>query len=169
MSDEVRGAFELGLEILIFSMLILIIFFFSTYARNALVIKSNQDSGINREVQYRKVYQFSMGKEVKKGELSTPYTNLTEGQVKNISNIVTGDDIVRLVGLYPNEFNVYIKKASSTNGTKTILRTDDLNKWDIVNLNAWLGIDIGKEFYCVFVYDETQYIYDSVVFIMKSS
>lgn len=165
MDNEVKGAFEIALEILIFSLLVLIIFFFSSYSRNAFVLKSNQDMSRNSVIQYRKVYQFTMGKEITTDEITTSYANYTRNQAAQKGNIVTGDDIVRLLGLYPQEFNVYITNRSSK---KAILRTDDIKKWDMSDLGNWLGSDISNEFYCVFVFDKTQYIYDAVIFISKN-
>ena len=167
MGNEIREAMFVAIDVLVFSLLLLIIFFFGRYANNAFVLKKTQDLTITDIQEYRNVYQFSMGKEITKEELKNiagdyPYLGLSQNKAKELSNIVTGDDIVRLVGLYPKEYKIYISNDSKH---LELTSDSDVSEWSMSTVSDWLGEDVTKEFYCLFVYDEVQYKYDSVIFI----
>lgn len=170
LSEELREAIIISVELLVFSLLLVIIFFFGEYAHNAFVVKQIQDSTITDIVEYRNIYQFSMGKEVNKSELETfagpaPYYGLGADKAQELSNIVTGDDIVRFIGLYPKEYPVYIYKDKITDRLE-LTKDTNIDNWSMTYVSDWLGEDINKEFFCLFVYDEISYVYDSVIFKM---
>ena len=142
MSTELREAIVVGIECLLFSLILFIIFIFSGYSKDALNIKHTQDLAMTDITEYRNIYQFTEGKEFKSedlknivgdfpniilsnsmndgsklnkiGHLLNPNCVETEDDYKEIK-LLNGDDIVRFVGLYPKEYNITI-----INGAKTL-------------------------------------------------
>lgn len=186
MSTELREAIVIGIECLLFSFLLFIIFIFGGYSKDALNIKHTQDLAMTDITEYRNMYQFTEGKEVPKSKIELsigafPYTGLTkikEDEISNLCKVLKGDDIVRFVGLYSKEYNVKIKNGSKSlelyksSSEKYINSTEEereklSNNWAMLNVSDWLGSDIVNEFYCIVVYDELTYQYDSVIFFKK--
>ena len=170
MSDELRESIAIAIEVLVFSIILLIISFFGTYSRNAFTLKQMQDLGMVDILEYRNIYEFSMGKEITKTELknrpdiilNAKNFGLSTTEVDKFCNVVTGDDIVRLVGLYPNMYSYYIYN-DRTSPIKLVKDDDDTN-WSILPISTALGEDIGEKFYCLVVYDDATNLYDYFAF-----
>lgn len=183
MSTELREALVIGIECLVFSFLLFIIFVFGGYSKDALNIKHTQDIAMTDITEYRNIYQFTEGKEVLKSEIELeiggfPYVGLTKSKAEGVGKLLQGDDVVRFAGLFSKEYNVVIKNGSNrlelykSNSDKYINSTEEERKkmtddWNISNISDWLGVDIVNDFYCVVIYDELTYQYDSVIFLKK--
>lgn len=179
MSDELREAIIIGLELILFSILLLIIFFFGQYSKNAFLLKNIQDETMYDIVEYRNFYEYTSGSEVDIDVLRDKYNirrntsntlnNLTEEKAKELSNEnwVTGDDIVRFVGDYHKEYDVIIQ----TKENKKIGITKDLDTdvWDVGYVTNWLNDKVSSPFYCFAIYDTYFYKYDSIVFVEKTN
>lgn len=114
-------------------------------------------------------------------------------------NIVTGDDIIRFIGLYPYSYNVRIIKditSDSADGSAFLFKNlpenlisqfdSTVNDKDIYyiykeslkigrhfdfnvsELNEWMGELTTQEFYSLFIFDDYNNIYDSIIFVLKS-
>lgn len=170
MDEELKIGIYTALEVLIFAVLITIIAFFGRISQEAFVIKQTQDLSKTELVEFRKVYEFSLGKIVNKEEIEkdvgkAPYTAISTTYMKDNGNVVTGDDIVRLVGLYPYEYTIYIQGKK---GNKELTPESSKDDWSMSGVSDWLGDDVTHEFYCLFIYDELKYGFDSVIFKYKT-
>lgn len=184
MSEELKEALKISLELIIFGIIVLIISIFSGYSRSAFIDKNNQDIIKTDISEYRNVYEFSMGRETTKeymesidSVIENDYGNLpvrikrgliSKNQMVKIANIITGDDIVRFISKYPRDYNVFIyvfnKDVNNFDLYKLNSESTD-EDWNMLSVNQFLDKNITKEFYCVFIYDEVLGIYESVVFI----
>lgn len=185
MSEEIKEALKIAIELIIFGIILLIISTFNTYSRIAFVEKNNQDAIKTDISEYRLVYEYTMGKETTKEnlkllscDLETNYANLVTRVQSNdsmlnlsrIASVVTGDDIVRLVAKYPRKYNVFIyTKSNKTDESYILTPLSSDEAWDMLSVHSFLGTDIVENFYCIFVYDSDLSIYESVVFIKQTN
>ena len=187
MSLEVKESIIIAIELLIFSVLLIIIAIFGGFARNALIRKNLQNDAMTNIKEYRNMYEFTEGIEVTVDEMktfgyaATNYKDISAAfcQSKNatatpIANIVSGDDIIRFIGLYPYEHQIYIKLDNTKNivldkgyNISSNLSEQQLKVWDMSTLVDIFGEDIGSDFYCVAIYDEWLYEYAAIVFVKK--
>ena len=187
MSEELKEAIKISLELIIFGIIVLIISIFNGYARSAFIEKNNQDIIKIDISEYRNIYEFSMGKETTKEYMESinsiienDYGNLpvrikngtiSKNQMVKIANIITGDDVVRFISKYPRDYNVFIyvfnKDVNNFDLYKLNSESTD-EDWNMLSVNQFLEENITKEFYCVFIYDEVLGIYESVVFVSVS-
>ena len=126
MENELREAVMLGVELIVFSVLLLIVVLFGSYSRDAYNLKNNQDNSMSQIEEYRNIYEFSEGKNETKDNLVKDcgsdyfYTNIVKTKVDSLTCIgketeeqsFTGNDVVRFVGLYPYKYNIRIIKGS---------------------------------------------------------
>lgn len=134
MSTELREAMVVGIELILFSLLIVIVAFFGRYSQDAFNVKTSQQEVRNSIETYSKIYEFTSGIEVDyelfedKGMKRTTtgtYTNLTEANIisvyrsatnnntlstTNLPNfyLTTGDDIARFIGLFGSAYDVVV-------------------------------------------------------------
>ena len=122
MENELREAVMLGVELIVFSVLLLIVVLFGSYSRDAYNLKNNQDNSMSQIEEYRNIYEFSEGKNETKDNLVKDcgsdyfYTNIVKTKVDSLTCIgketeeqsFTGNDVVRFVGLYPYKYNIRI-------------------------------------------------------------
>lgn len=170
MDEELKMGLYTVIELLVFAVLVLIIAQFGKVSRESFVIKQTQDLSRTELVEFRKVYEFSLGKIINKEQIEkdvgkAPYSSISIDYISKNGNIVTGDDIIRLVGLYPYEYTIYIQGKS-----KNLELTPESSKedWSITEISNWFGEDVTHEYYCLFIYDELKYGFDSVIFKYKT-
>lgn len=184
MSEELKEAIKISLELIIFGIIVLVISIFNGYARSAFIEKNNQDIIKTDISEYRNVYEFSMGKETTKEYMESinsiidnDYGNLpvrikngtiSKNQMVKIANIITGDDVVRFISKYPRDYNVFIYVFNKDVNNFDLYRLNSESTdedWNMLSVNKFLGNNITKEYYCVFIYDEVLSVYESVVFV----
>lgn len=150
MSSELREAIVIGIELILFSLLIVIIAFFGSYSRDAFRVQKNQQDATRAIEYYSSMYEFTSGIEVDYDVLidelrvqrttEGSYTNLTESNIlamynkatnKNFTNLnkipefyfVTGDDIARFAGLNNAKYDIVVANLDNANYS-TLVFTD---------------------------------------------
>lgn len=176
MSLELRESLIIGAEVLVLSILLIIVSLFGSYSKNALVLKQYENDVITDINEYRNIYEFTEGQEVTKEYIEKTYsvTKNTNGSLNNLSvglvnalgitNVATGDDIIRFMSLYPKAYDVCLK---TNNFNIAFTKDSDEKVWEIGYISDLLNEDLNSEFYCFAIYDEYRYVYDSIVFIKK--
>lgn len=171
MSDELREAIYIGVELILFSIILTIILFMGNFSREAYDIKKMQDVSMTDINEYRKFYEFTLGKEKQKDEIekivgNSSFCSLSEGYMRDNGNIVTGDDIIRFIGKYPYEYDVYVSYDDKIFELNT---ESSKENWSSTYVSSVLGEIVNKEFYSLGVFDSIDYCYDSIIFKLKKS
>lgn len=188
MSNELREAINICIECFLFAILILIVSFFGDVARDSLDLKVQQNNTMVELQEMRSLYEYTEGKFVEYSYLKGITSGLNypgytwsffESNIKpkNLHTVIKGDDVVKFVGTFPKEYDVYIidnnggKRLYSPHNTDAKLnglrKGDDFEEWITSNLSSWMGSSIMEEFCCFAVYNSDVYEYDAVVFIQK--
>ena len=158
MSSELREAMVVGIELVLFSLLIVIVAFFGRYSQDAFNVKTSQQDVRNSIEAYSKIYEFTSGVEVDyeffedKGMKRTTtgtYTNLTEANIISVYRratnnntlsatnlpsfyLTTGDDIARFIGLFGSTYDVVVANLDNKD-YHTLVFTDmeSVNRKDV--------------------------------------
>lgn len=158
MSSELREAIVVGIELILFSLLIVIVAFFGRYSQDAFNVKTSQQEVRNSIEAYSKIYEFTSGVEVDyeffedKGMKRTTtgtYTNLTEANIISVYRsatnnntlsatnlpsfyLTTGDDIARFIGLFGSTYDVVVANLDNKD-YHTLVFTDmeSVNRKDV--------------------------------------
>lgn len=189
MNLGIKEAMNIAIECILFGFIVLIIAFFSIYAKEALIIKDNENIQMREIEEYRNLYEFTIGYEMNLEDFNSLITVSskslkdynTDDVKKILSNVntklvyrttkVKGEDIIRFIGLYPKEYNLIIlqMKSSDTNNNGVeiykLLTTNPDDNWLLSSVMNKIGSNNTKEFYCMAIYDTTNYCYDSILFI----
>lgn len=176
MTDELREASIIGLELIVFGVIVLIILTFGNFAERAFFLKNLEDASRMEITEYKNFYEFTHGKEEDIDELrkidikrttSGLFTaELDEEFARIHGSEVTGDDILRFIGLYAFEYDVIVY----TNSFDLALTTDSHpDGWSLTELSDKFKEKMGNTFYCFAVYDTYNHMYDSIVFYEKST
>lgn len=175
MSNELRETIVIGLELIVFSFLLIIIAFFGSYAKTALHSKNIHDSTRTDIVEYNNIYNFTLGSQVTVEELkdnsiidssnNLRMDRIDEGLAGGFANstVVTGNDLVNFYGKFGKEYNGVVKLSDGR-----ILDKENFNSNDLGNISLQLGEHVNSEYYCFAVYDEYKYQYAFVVFYEKT-
>lgn len=174
MSDELKQAVTIGIELFVFSLLILIVACFGLFADRAFNIKTMEDTTRTEIVEFRNIYEFTNGCEedidvlretynIKKNTSGT-FNNITETFAKQHGTEVTGDDILRFVGKYTFEYDIVIYTTSFSMGLNKETEPDG---WLLTDLSNKFNEKLSNTFYCFAIYDTYNYKYDSIVFYEK--
>ena len=187
MSLGIKEAMNIAIECILFGFIVLIIAFFSTYDKGALIIKDNENIQMREIEEYRNLYEFTMGSEMNLEDINSSIsligtTSLKSYSVTNIQKflsintnknvykrtIVRGEDIIRFASLYPKDYNIIVLKKNNSNNNLAevykLLTTDKDENWLISSVTEKIGNNNIKDFYCMAVYDTNNYWYDSVLF-----
>ncbi len=170
MSDELREALYIGIELILFSIILTMILVMGNFSREAYGIKKMQDVSMIDVNEYRKFYEFTMGKEKKKEDIekkvgNSSFCNISEDYMRENGNIVTGDDIVRFISKYPYEYDVYV----SFKDKQIVLNVNSGKEaWTSTYISSVLGEIVNKEFYSLGVFDNIDFCYDSIIFKLKT-
>ena len=209
MGIGVREAIYICLECLVFAILILIVSLFGGYARESLHTKGNLNAQMTEIKEYRDIYEFTMGCELKTYDInsymkqygSLPNINLKSEFINypqreldiflgwNIDKyydkedtffsigtewafadtIISGEDVIRFIGKFPNQYNVIIFRKTDTSLIIDKLKKEDpVEKWSMSYNMELLGDSEIKDFYCFSVFDDDRGRYDCIVFIEKA-
>ena len=150
MSSELREALVIGIELILFSLLIIIVAFFGDYSQDAFRTQKNQQDATRAIESYSSMYEFTSGAEIdydfiieelgiKRTETGS-YRNLTDSNILLIYNnatnksfssldkipefyLVTGDDIARFAGLNNAKYDIVITNLDNKE-YKTLVFTD---------------------------------------------
>ena len=175
MSNELRETIVIGLELIVFSFLLLIIAFFGSYSRTALHLKNLQDSTITDIVEYNNIYNFTLGSQVTVEELKNrgiikndntlQMSSIDEGLAGGFANgtVITGNDFVNFYGRFGKEYNAIIQLSDGR-----VLDKSDFNTNDLGEISLLLGEHVNSKYYCFAIYDEYEYEYKFVVFYEKT-
>ena len=178
MSNELRETLVIALELVVFAILILIISFFGSYARNALYLKGIQDETITDIVEYSNIYNFTLGSEVtvenlkdrniirvNNGNDVLEMGLMDEGLAGGFANgtVITGNDIVNFYGRFGNDYNGVVKFSNGT-----VLDSSDFNVNNLGEISLKLGEKVNSDFYCFAVYDDYKYEYKFIIFYEKT-
>lgn len=170
---EINYVWEIAMECIVIAVIIFILSVFGGYAREALIAKEIENQTMTDIREYRKFYEYTFGIEAKKSELplgskDNPYGNVAGGllnnlqKYKDLSSVVKGDDVVRFIGLYPRQYNVYIYYTGKNNTEFKSLTKESLDEeWGLGGLGDTISDD---KYYCTVVYDDTLGFYESVIF-----
>lgn len=148
MSSELREAMVIGIEVILFSLLIVIVAFFGRYAQDAFYTKNMQEDASRAIENFSDIYEFTSGVEVDydairdkniKRATNGSYSGLTEANVFTMYQmalarsytkttlpefyLTTGDDIVRFVGLFDTKYDVIVANLDNSN-YNTVVFTD---------------------------------------------
>ena len=149
MSSELREAIVVGIELILFSLLIVIVAFFGGYSQDALNTKTNQEQASQAIENYANIYEFTSGIEIDyeyfsdKGMDRTTtgsYRNLNESAIleiyRKVTNnsaltkanlpefyLTTGDDIARFIALFGVEYDIVVANLDNTS-YNTVVFTD---------------------------------------------
>lgn len=83
--------------------------------------------------------------------------------------IVSGEDLVRFIGKFPNEYNIMIFRVANSQLQMNKLRKEaSSEEWSMSYNMELLGDSEIKDFYCFSVYDDLKNRYDCIVFIEKA-
>ena len=175
MGNELREAIVIGLELIVFSFLLIIIAFFGSYSKTALHLKNVHDSTRTDIVEYNNIYNFTLGSQVTVAELqdmgiidasnNLQMSRMDEGLAGGFANstIVTGNDLVNFYGKFGKEYNGVAKLADGR-----ILDNTDFSSNALGDISLQLGEHVNSEYYCFAIYDEYKYQYAFVVFYEKT-
>lgn len=198
MSNELREAINICIECFLFAILILIISFFGGVARNSLDLKVQQNNSMIELTEMRKLYEYTSGKQIETSVLKQingglnfsgyNYSFFEDEILDNHSDCVVkmkGDDVIKFVGTFPREYDIYIFDLKGTslelysskddNGNsvepelKGLRGKDEFTDWQPSKLSEWLGSSVtGSEgFYCLPVYNSDLYEYDAIIFMRE--
>lgn len=82
---------------------------------------------------------------------------------------VSGEDLIRFIGKFPNEYNIIIFSVTSTELKLNKLRKEaSSEEWSMSYNMELLGDSEIKDFYCFGVYDDLKSRYDTIVFVEKA-
>jgi len=192
MSNELREAINICIECFLFAILILIISFFGGVARNSLDLKIQQNNAMVELGEMRKLYEYTSGKQIETSVLKgidgglnfSGYTsNFFETKIlSNYSDCVVkmkGDDVIKFVGTFPREYDIYIFDLKGTSlklysdaeddeiELKGLTGKDEFTDWQPSKLSEWLGSSVTETngFYCLPVYNSDLYEYDAIIFM----
>lgn len=170
MSDELKIAIYTAVEISVFSLLVLIIVFFGGYAKDALVIKNNQDASIREITEYRDLYEIDKGNRIditKKAEITpSNYKKLKETHLsgaeynnvvikydnwlgENTSSIITGEDILNYISKKGGKYDIIIKFTDSTTFSN-VFKVDAVMTY--TDLLQKYGLGVNDKYNSVFIY-----------------
>lgn len=201
MGIGVREAIYICLECLVFAILILIVSLFGGYARESLHTKGNLNAQMTEIKEYRGIYEFTMGCEIKTSDIHdymNQYGDNLKGEIINYEfkdielflywncdnydddeedyfsigkewafadTMVSGEDLVRFIGKYPNQYNIVILRTTESDIKYDKLRKEDsIEKWSMSYNMELLGESEIEEFYCFGIYDDLKNRYDCIVF-----
>lgn len=175
MGNELREAIVIGLELIVFSLLLIIIAFFGSYSKTALYLKNVHDSTRTDIVEYNNIYNFTLGSQVTVAELrdmgiidgsnNLQMGMMDEGLAGGFANstIVTGNDLVNFYGKFGKEYNGVVKLSDGR-----ILDNTNFSSNDLGDISLQLGEHVNSKYYCFAIYDEYKYQYVFVVFYEKT-
>lgn len=82
---------------------------------------------------------------------------------------LSGEDLVRFIGKFPNEYNVMIIRKTNTELKMDRLQKEDsIEKWTMSHNMELLGENELSQFYCFGIYDDLNNRYDCIVFVDTS-
>lgn len=176
MTNELRESLVLGLELIVFGVIILIILTFGNFAERAFFAKNLEDASRMEITEFKNFYEFTHGREMDIDELRQNYgivrnvngtfNGVTETRAQQFGSEVTGDDILRFIGLYAFEYDVIVYTDSFDMALTTDSHPDG---WSLTELSDKFKEKMGNTFYCFAVYDTYNHMYDSIVFYEKST
>lgn len=196
MSNELRETINICIECFLFAILILIVSFFGGVARDSLDLKVQQNNTMLELGEMRKLYEFTNGKQIDHdilkgitGGLNFTSYNYNFFETKILSNHsecvvkMKGDDVIKFVGTFPREYDIYIfdlkgtvlELYSSKNDNGQLVSSelrglrskDEFTDWQPSKLSEWLGSSVieSKGFYCLPVYNSDLYEYEAIIFM----
>lgn len=121
MNDVLSKYVEVAVEVLIFSLLIIVVALFSSLSKDAVRIHGEQQD-IQREIRMEREFAFYINK----------------GETEN--DLISGEDVIRFVGNFKHEVDIDINVGIQTiKLEKYIQKPDGTSNWDIELLIELMG------------------------------
>lgn len=142
MNDVLSKYIGVAIEILLFSLIILVIAVFSSIAKDALNTKVETNVIMNELTEYRSVYKYI--------------------ELANTNSTVTGDDIVSFITEFKRKYNVQVIASGELINLDKSLSTD--KDWSMGKNIEKLGASLAGNFSIKMIYDSDRNIIDKFIF-----